>query len=101
MGSYVMLMRQFEYGAYVQAASDIQATMIRCVPAIAMMLSKDSTLDRLDLSSVETITCAGATLGKDPVERLKRLMPSVSIIQGYGYVLLITPSAVSSTTNFI
>jgi 4-coumarate--CoA ligase len=50
----------------------------------AVAISKDPNLENIDLISVNTILCAGATLQTEVVLRLQHLLKGVSIIQGYG-----------------
>ncbi|GAB7354598.1 hypothetical protein MBLNU459_g5039t1 [Dothideomycetes sp. NU459] len=84
VGSYIAIMHQFEYGRWIQACADIKATTMKMVPAIAVAISKDENLERLDLQSVNTIMSAGATLQAEVVKRLQHLLRGVSITQGYG-----------------
>lgn len=86
VGSYVKIMKQFEYSQYVQACADIKATTMKMVPAIAVAIAKDPRVAKLDLTSVNTIMSAGATLQSEVVGRLQDLLQGVSIVQGYGSV---------------
>lgn len=84
VGNYVMLMRQFVYADYIEACAKIKATTMKMVPAIAVAISKDPRIEKLDLSSVNTVLSAGATLQAEVVNRLQKLLNGVYIIQGYG-----------------
>ena len=85
-GVYVLLMRQFEYRKWIVACARIRATMMRGVPAIAVMITKDPDIasGRLKLTSVDVLLCAGATLQTEVVSRLQELLGDISIVQGYG-----------------
>jgi len=84
IGNYLVAMKQFKYQEWIEANSRIQATMMRMVPPTALAIAKDQKLENVDLSSVNVILCAGATLQTEVVQRLQHLLKGVSIIQGYG-----------------
>jgi len=77
-------MKQFNYKEWIDACSRIRATTMRMVPPTAVAISKDPNIENIDLTSVDTILCAGATLQTEVVQRLQFLLKGVSIIQGYG-----------------
>ena len=89
LGSYCMIMKQFEYQQWIIACSAIKATNMKMVPAIAVAIAKDPNAEKLDLGSVNYITCAGATMQAEVVRRLQFLLKGVSILQGYGYEMLL------------
>ena len=93
-GSYAVLMRQFNYRKWIEACARIRATMIRSVPAIAIMIAKDPDikLRKLDLTSVQNVQCSGAALQAEVVASLQDCLQGVSIFQGYG----MSETAVSS-----
>lgn len=84
IGNYLVAMKQFNYKEWIDANVRIKATSMRMVPPTAVAISKDPNLENVDLSSVNTILCAGATLQTEVVQRLQYLLKGVSIIQGYG-----------------
>ncbi|OCK82045.1 acyl-CoA synthetases/AMP-acid ligases II [Lepidopterella palustris CBS 459.81] len=84
IGSYIAVMRQFNYEAYIDGVAKTRASMMRMVPPTAIAIAKDPRLDSMDLSSVNTILCAGATLQVEVVQRLQQLLQGVAIVQGYG-----------------
>ncbi|KAF2489670.1 acyl-CoA synthetases/AMP-acid ligases II [Lophium mytilinum] len=84
VGSYIAMMRQFNYDDFVHGVARTKATMMRMVPSTAIAIAKDPALDKIDLSSADTILCAGATLQTEVVERLQHLLKGVAIVQGYG-----------------
>jgi len=85
-GVHIVLMRQFNYRKWVETCARIRATVMRSVPAIAVMISKDPDLKsrKLDLTSVQSLQCAGATLQAEVVANLQTLLQGMSIVQGYG-----------------
>jgi len=84
IGSYLVVMKQFDYQEWIEACSRIRATTMKMVPPTALAIAKDPRLESVDLSSVSLILCAGATLQAEVVHRLQYLMKGVSIVQGYG-----------------
>jgi acyl-coenzyme A synthetase/AMP-(fatty) acid ligase len=76
-------MKQLNYKEWIKANARIKAITISMVPPTAVVISKDPNLENIDLTSVNTILCAGATLQTEVVLRLQHLLKGVSIIQGY------------------
>ena len=85
LGNYIVAMKRFDFKAYVQRCSEIKATILRTVPATAVMLVKEPWVRDLDLTSVRFIACAGAALQSQVVEQLQQILGGVDVIQGYGY----------------
>jgi acyl-coenzyme A synthetase/AMP-(fatty) acid ligase len=54
------------------------------VPPTALAIAKDPNIEKYDLTSVQVIMCAGATLQAEIVGRLQALMGGCDIVQGYG-----------------
>ncbi|KAG9515640.1 luciferin 4-monooxygenase, partial [Aureobasidium melanogenum] len=54
-GSHTVLMRQFDYRKWISACARVRATVLKSVPAIAVMITKDPEVlsGRLDLTSVQ------------------------------------------------
>ncbi|OCK80965.1 acyl-CoA synthetases/AMP-acid ligases II [Lepidopterella palustris CBS 459.81] len=84
LGSYVLAMKRFEYRAYIEGCARIKATVMKMVPPTALAISKDPEIRKYDMSSVDYILCAGATLQVEVVHRLQELMKGCYITQGYG-----------------
>jgi acyl-CoA synthetase (AMP-forming)/AMP-acid ligase II len=84
MGNYIAILPAFDYDQYIKSCSAIKSTIMRMVPAIAVAITKDPRIASLDLTSVHTLMCAGAALQVEVVQKLQKIMPRVSITQGYG-----------------
>jgi acyl-CoA synthetase (AMP-forming)/AMP-acid ligase II len=84
VGSYIAILKQFNYHDFVYGVARTKATMMRMVPPTAVAIAKDPALNEIDLSSANTILCSGATLQGEVVERLQHLLKGVAIVQGYG-----------------
>ncbi|KAF2742950.1 acyl-CoA synthetases/AMP-acid ligases II [Sporormia fimetaria CBS 119925] len=83
-GCFVVLMRKYDLKGYIQACSQLRATLLKVVPPTAVALAKDPWLATQDLTSVNTIMCAGAVLAPEIIARLEELMKGVCITQAYG-----------------
>lgn len=77
-------MRTFDFMAYLRKAAEIRATTLRLVPATAIRLIKDPEVKELDLSSVQTVYCAGASLETSVAQALQKMLNGTSILNGYG-----------------
>ncbi|KAF2502607.1 acyl-CoA synthetases/AMP-acid ligases II [Lophium mytilinum] len=82
--SHVVIMKQFEYLKYIEASARLRATIMRMVPPIALAIAKDPNIAKYDLTSVNVIMCAGATLQAEIVNQLQTIMGGCDILQGYG-----------------
>lgn len=85
-GCHVVLMRQFNYRKWIDACAKIKATVLKSVPAIAVMITKDPEVlsGRVDLTSVQYLQCAGAALQHEVIATLQQLLHGVYIFQAYG-----------------
>ncbi|KAF2817630.1 acyl-CoA synthetases/AMP-acid ligases II, partial [Mytilinidion resinicola] len=83
-GSHVVIMKQFEYLKYIEASARLRATIMRMVPPIALAIAKDPNISKFNLTSVQVIMCAGATLQAEVVNKLQAIMGGCYILQGYG-----------------
>lgn len=77
-------MSAFNLEEYLDICQQKRATILRVVPPTAMAMAKDKRLRALDLSSVHTLVCAGAALGKATQAGLQKLLKGVAVVQGYG-----------------
>ena len=85
VGCYLVAMSRFDFLAYLKRCASIKATILRLVPATAARLTKDPSIKGLDLKSVRTIMCSGASLATETVQKLQGILsPEVSILNGYG-----------------
>lgn len=77
-------MRTFDFLPYLCKAAEIRASILRLVPATAIRLIKDPEARALDLSSVQTVYCAGASLETSVAQGLQKMLNGTSILNGYG-----------------
>ena len=82
LGSTLVLMRNFEPGAVLQAFSDYKVTHMFGAPAMFLFMSQHPNFDSTDFSHVDTFVCGAAP----PPESLLTLYADrgVSFCQGYG-----------------
>jgi 4-coumarate--CoA ligase len=83
-GNHLVAMRTFDFLPYLQKAAEIRATILRLVPATAIRLMKDPEAKKLDLSSVQFVYCAGASLETAVARAMQRMLNGTSILNGYG-----------------
>lgn len=86
LGCYVVVLKRFDYETYIQACAKAQVTIMKMIPATAVAIAKDQSVEKHDLSSVRHILCTGATLQEQIVRRLQEIMKGCAIIQSYGWV---------------
>lgn len=84
VGNYVVAMKQFEFVPYLERCAEIGATCLKLVPATAVRMAKDSVLQKLDLTSVQFVSCSGAALSSEIVDKLQALLKGAAITNGYG-----------------
>ncbi|KXJ90409.1 hypothetical protein Micbo1qcDRAFT_205257 [Microdochium bolleyi] len=85
VGCSVVAMRRFDFVRYITRCSEIRATLLRLVPATAARLASDPAVRGLDLRSVKSVMCSGASLPAETIAGLKALLhPDVVILNGYG-----------------
>ncbi|CAM1505010.1 Fc.00g106470.m01.CDS01 [Cosmosporella sp. VM-42] len=85
VGSYVQAMKRFDYLGYLMRCAEIRATVLRLVPAAAVRMVKDADVKRLDLTSVRSVMCSGASLSDNVVEGLSKMFaPGTKILNGFG-----------------
>ncbi|OIW22662.1 luciferin 4-monooxygenase [Coniochaeta ligniaria NRRL 30616] len=83
-GGYVRLMRDYSLHKYIRAATEVKATTLRVVPPTVVAMVKDPFVRQQDLTSVRTISCAGAVLAQDIISEVRNMMDKVEVVQGYG-----------------
>ncbi|CAK7223987.1 hypothetical protein SBRCBS47491_005394 [Sporothrix bragantina] len=84
-GGYVRLLRNYNLHEYVKACVAVRATTLRMVPPTLVAMVKDPFVQQQDLSSVVTISCAGAVLAPDIIGEVHKLLGTeAEIVQGYG-----------------
>ncbi|KAI0127122.1 acyl-CoA synthetases/AMP-acid ligases II [Xylariales sp. AK1849] len=62
IGSYVVVMKQYDFLSYLKRCSGMKATVLRLVPATGVRQVKDPTAKSPDLGSVIIVMCSDAAL---------------------------------------
>jgi acyl-CoA synthetase (AMP-forming)/AMP-acid ligase II len=84
VGSYVGIMKQFNIEQYIKACANVKPTILKMVPTILADFVQHPLVQDVDLTNVDTLLSAGATLKSEVVAKLQRLLRGVNIVQGYG-----------------
>ncbi|XP_020550748.1 LOW QUALITY PROTEIN: 4-coumarate--CoA ligase-like 9 [Sesamum indicum] len=84
MGESVVLMEKFDFVKMLEAVARHRVTYIPVTPPLVVAMAKSDLVDKYDLSSLRSLGCGGAPLGKEVSERLRKKFPHVEIFQGYG-----------------
>lgn len=81
----MVLLPQFESASYAQAIESHRCTWLTAVPPmIAMMLREPGLVEATDFSSVQVLRMGSAPVSPALLEAIRRVMPQVQIINGYG-----------------
>ncbi|CAK7205007.1 hypothetical protein SEUCBS139899_007771 [Sporothrix eucalyptigena] len=84
-GGYVRLLRDYNLHEYVRACVAVRATTLRMVPPTLVAMVKDPFVRQQDLTSVRTISCAGAVLAPGIISEVHKMLSNdAEIVQGYG-----------------
>jgi 4-coumarate--CoA ligase len=81
----VYVMPKFDFVQFLEYTQKFRVTDYSLVPPIAVLLAKHPAVEKYDLSSVESIGCGAAPLGRDVSEQVeKRLGSRLNMKQGWG-----------------
>jgi acyl-CoA synthetase (AMP-forming)/AMP-acid ligase II len=85
-GIPVYLMSKFNYDKFLRAIGRFRITDLTLVPPIVVRMAKDREINKYDLSSIQSIFCGAAPLGKEGCAEAEALWPAkqVNIKQGWG-----------------
>jgi 4-coumarate--CoA ligase len=85
-GIPVYLMAKYDFAKFLSIIEQFRITDLTLVPPIVIRMAKDPQAKQHDLSSIETIFCGAAPLGKEACDEAEALWPSrrVNIKQGWG-----------------
>ncbi|KAJ6006669.1 hypothetical protein N7451_004613 [Penicillium sp. IBT 35674x] len=85
-GISVHLMTKYDFVKFLRAIERFRITDLTLVPPIVIRMAKDPQTRQHDLSSIETIFCGAAPLGKEACSEAEALWPDgkVNIKQGWG-----------------
>ncbi|KAK6153940.1 hypothetical protein DH2020_013579 [Rehmannia glutinosa] len=84
LGESVVIMEKFDFVKMLEAVEKYRVTYIPVTPPLVVAMAKSDLVDNYDLSSLQTLGCGGAPLGKEVSERFKEKFGHVEILQGYG-----------------
>lgn len=83
MGATVVLMGKFELQAMLKAVEKYRVGLLPVSPPVVLALVKSELIGKYDLSSLRTVMCGGAPLGKEVSQRFQQQFPNVELVQGY------------------
>lgn len=85
-GIPVYIMSKFDFLKMLEYVQKFQITGLALVPPIAVALAKHPSVKDYDLSSVETVACGAAPLGREVSIEVEKLWPDgkVNLKQGWG-----------------
>lgn len=79
----IYIMRQFIYEDYLRCIQDVRVTHLQVAPPVLVMMAKRPETKKYDLSSIESVLCGGAPLGKDLANEISRTF-KCDVKQGWG-----------------
>jgi acyl-coenzyme A synthetase/AMP-(fatty) acid ligase len=83
-GQHLIAMKKFDFVPYLKKCSEMRATIARMVPATAIQLLKDPAVKGIDLTSINTVFVAGASLPVEVADGLAKRLQGVVVVNGYG-----------------
>ncbi|KAL5537377.1 hypothetical protein UlMin_045454 [Ulmus minor] len=84
LGETVVVMERFEMRKMLRSVEEFRVTHVTLVPPLVVAMTKSHLTADYDLSSLETIACGTAPLGKEVIKKFKTKFPKVTLAQGYG-----------------
>ena len=84
IGAKAVLSKKFDLGYVLETIQREKVTHVNMVPTIAAFLLMFKDLDKYDLSSLRSITYAGAPMPFELLMKLKERFPNLELGQGYG-----------------
>ncbi|KAI5667579.1 hypothetical protein M9H77_17432 [Catharanthus roseus] len=84
MGETLVLMGRFDFVKMLEVIQKYKVAYMPVSPPLVVALAKSDLVSKYDLSSLRTLGCGGAPLGKEVSERFTKRFPHAEIIQGYG-----------------
>lgn len=82
----IYIMRQFVYEDYLRCIQDVKVTHLQLAPPVLVMMAKRPETNKYDLSSIQSVLCGGAPLGKDLANEISRKF-NCDVKQGWGMFL--------------
>lgn len=84
MAETMVVMPRFDFEKMLAAIEKYRVVYMPVSPPLVVAVAKSELTDKYDLSSLESLGCGGAPLGKEVAERFKARFPNVDLTQGYG-----------------
>ncbi|KAL9338064.1 hypothetical protein Peur_069833 [Populus x canadensis] len=84
IGETLVLMERFDFVDMLKCVEKYRITHMPVSPPLIVAFVKADLTKMYDLSSLKTLGCGGAPLGKEVADALKEKFPHVEIVQGYG-----------------
>lgn len=81
LGESLVLMGRFDFEKMLETIQKYKVTYMPVSPPLVVALAKSDLVSKYDLSSLLTLGCGGAPLGKEVSEHFNARFPSVEIIQ--------------------
>ncbi|KAJ4977830.1 hypothetical protein NE237_008610 [Protea cynaroides] len=98
-GNMIVSLARFDMEMVLRAVEKYRVTHLFLVPPVMILLTKNSVLKKYDLSSLKRIGSGAAPLSKELMEECSKLLPHVSLAQGYGMTESCGVVTVSSPTS--
>jgi 4-coumarate--CoA ligase len=80
-GSTMVVMPKFDLAEMLSAIQQYRVKSLPAAPPILVALSKSPIVAKYDLTSLHTIGCGGAPLGKDVIDNFTARFPTVQVKQ--------------------
>ncbi|KAL0924167.1 hypothetical protein M5K25_004976 [Dendrobium thyrsiflorum] len=84
LGQTAVLMERFDFSAMLRAVEKYRVNYMPVSPPLLVAMLKSDEASQSDLSSLESLACGGAPLGREVSERFRARFPAIQIFQGYG-----------------
>lgn len=81
VGSGTVIMQEFDVVRFVEVIEKYKVTIVPFLPPMALAIVKSPVVDKYDLSSVRTVVCGAAPLGKELEEAVRFKFPNAKLGQ--------------------
>jgi len=90
MGETLVLMQRFDFEGMLKAVEKYRITYMPVSPPLITAFTKSKLVKKYNFSSIRSLGCGGAPLGKEVAENFKAKFPNMEIVQvtTYNYPLL-------------
>lgn len=80
-GATLVVMQRFEIRAMMELVQKHRVTVVPIVPPIVLAIAKTPLVDNYDLSSIRTVICGAAPMGRELEDALRVKLPNVQLGQ--------------------